>query len=299
MLKRLLKLLSGLTVFWAGKPRGPCPGTWKTCSISQFELVSNPKIWVSDIQDRRFQRQRADYRTCDTCDTFLPRDSSSKVTCRECAKRRVRFGARPARASVAVGGVELSLPLDCHVAPSGQAPRTMVKLGYGQAEALSRIMLKPGSDGMGIGFDGNDSMLTAGWVLNGHRMAELVVCRSGEPDSTLTLSAAQAARLGEDIVACLGIIFTDAPACDHEFVDARNEHVASGELCVRCGAIRAGDGDGGQGVIDTPDAFLEFIRKGFDRSKLRPREVETLSSYLGFLNAPAASLKCRPGGRDG
>lgn len=236
LLRRLLKLLSGLTLFWAGKPQGPCPGTWKTSSVSRFEFASNPKIRVSDIRDRRFRRQRADYRTCDTCDTFLPRDSSSRATCRECAERRVRFGPRPVRASVAAGGVELSLPLDCPVAPGGQRPRTAVRLGSGQAEALSRILLKPGSDGMGIGFDGNDGMLMVGWPSSGPVTVELVVRRSGEPDSTLALSAVQAGRLGEDIVGCLGI-----PACDHDFVDARNEVVASGEMCLRCGAIRAGN----------------------------------------------------------
>lgn len=29
--------------------------------------------------------------------------------------------------------------------------------------------------------------------------------------------------------------------CDHEWVDARNKYVKSGELCVKCGAIRSGN----------------------------------------------------------
>lgn len=28
-------------------------------------------------------------------------------------------------------------------------------------------------------------------------------------------------------------------SCEHEFVDARNERVRSGEVCVKCGRIRA------------------------------------------------------------
>ena len=28
-------------------------------------------------------------------------------------------------------------------------------------------------------------------------------------------------------------------ACEHEFVDARNEFVKSGEICLKCGALRA------------------------------------------------------------
>lgn len=30
-------------------------------------------------------------------------------------------------------------------------------------------------------------------------------------------------------------------ACDHDWVDARNQYVKSGELCVKCGAIRSGN----------------------------------------------------------
>ena len=32
---------------------------------------------------------------------------------------------------------------------------------------------------------------------------------------------------------------TDTPACDHEWVDARNSAVESGELCIKCHALRA------------------------------------------------------------
>lgn len=31
----------------------------------------------------------------------------------------------------------------------------------------------------------------------------------------------------------------DMPACDHEWVDARNSAVESGELCIKCHALRA------------------------------------------------------------
>lgn len=33
----------------------------------------------------------------------------------------------------------------------------------------------------------------------------------------------------------------DTPACDHEWVDARNSAVESGELCIKCNALRAGN----------------------------------------------------------
>lgn len=33
----------------------------------------------------------------------------------------------------------------------------------------------------------------------------------------------------------------DKPECDHEWVDARNEVVMSGEMCPKCNAIRAGN----------------------------------------------------------
>jgi hypothetical protein len=35
--------------------------------------------------------------------------------------------------------------------------------------------------------------------------------------------------------------WTPGSACAHEFVDARNAYVVSGEVCLKCGAIRAGN----------------------------------------------------------
>lgn len=32
-----------------------------------------------------------------------------------------------------------------------------------------------------------------------------------------------------------------APACQHEWVDARNSAVESGEICLRCNKVRAGN----------------------------------------------------------
>jgi hypothetical protein len=32
-----------------------------------------------------------------------------------------------------------------------------------------------------------------------------------------------------------------AEECQHEWVDARNEYVASGEICLKCRAVRAGN----------------------------------------------------------
>ncbi|WP_093114002.1 hypothetical protein [Pseudomonas sp. bs2935] len=47
-------------------------------------------------------------------------------------------------------------------------------------------------------------------------------------------------RHHECIVAALST--TAKPdACDHDWVDARNQYVKSGELCVKCGAIRSGN----------------------------------------------------------
>jgi hypothetical protein len=34
---------------------------------------------------------------------------------------------------------------------------------------------------------------------------------------------------------------TEKPSCEHNWVDARNQHVQSGELCLKCHAIRAGN----------------------------------------------------------
>lgn len=31
------------------------------------------------------------------------------------------------------------------------------------------------------------------------------------------------------------------PNCQHEWIDARNEHVISGEICLKCNAVRPGD----------------------------------------------------------
>lgn len=31
------------------------------------------------------------------------------------------------------------------------------------------------------------------------------------------------------------------PPCDHQWIDVRNEVVLSGEMCITCGAIRAGN----------------------------------------------------------
>lgn len=194
---------------------------------------------------RRLCRARADYRTCDTCFAFLVAAESTHFTCRRCRDaRRVRHGPRPARASVAVGGVDISLPLHCPVAPGAKRPRTTVRLGAKQADALARILLKPGSDGMGIGFDKNDNMLMAGWHDRANRaVVELNVWRGDECDAVLTLSVAQAARLGEDIAECLA-------GCDHKFVDARNAVIESGEMCLKCGAIRAGSAPVSAGESD-------------------------------------------------
>ncbi len=252
MFKRLLKLLSGLAPLCgrrgAAAPRALAGDNSDLNDLLERILAQNPPTdWEAlapDYVDDRRPARRADYRACDTCDAFLTGEESSRLTCRRCAARRFRHGPRPVRVAVAVGGVELSLPMDCPVAAGGQTPRRMVRIGSGQAEALSRILLKPGSDGMGIGYDGNDGMLMVGWLKHGTREIDIEAWDGDKRSASLSLTAGQAARLGEDVAACLGIIFTDAPTCDHEFVDARNEHVASGELCVRCGAIRAGNGNG-------------------------------------------------------
>lgn len=251
MLKRTLKMLSGLVSICRGKgaaaPRARAVGNSDLNDLLERIRRANPptdrEALAPDYDDR--EPARADYRVCDTCDAFLSGRESTSFTCRRCADaRRVRFGPQPARASVAVGGVVLSLPLGRHAPPGGRAPRTLVRLGTGQAEALARILLKPGSDGMGIGFDRNDSMLVARWRPRGDgQEAELAVCETGSGDETMTLSAAQAARLGEAVAGCLRIIFAVARTCDHDFADARNERVASGEVCLKCGAIRAGNRD--------------------------------------------------------
>jgi len=264
MLTRLLKMLSGLALFWRRRPQG---------------------------RARQETTARAGHRTCDMCSTFMAYRSVS-TTCRKCSDAgRVRHGPRPAKANIAPGGVEISLPLSCPVAPGAQTPRKTVRLGAGQAEALSRILLKPGSDPMP--FDGNDGMLMVGWHACGDAVARITVWTGDKCDAALTLSAAQAGRLGEDIAGCIGIIWTDAPVCDHEFVDARNEAVASGEMrsradiCGRCAGsgkkpgrhmspcsempcpMCDGAGWGGRAAGIPPERYLEWIS-----GKWRPAAAE-------------------------
>lgn len=72
---------------------------------------------------------------------------------------------------------------------------------------------------------------------------ELNVWRDDECDAVLTLSIAQAGRLGKDIAECLA-------GCDHRFVDVRNAVIESGEMCLKCGAIRAGSAPVSAGESD-------------------------------------------------
>jgi len=74
-------------------------------------------------------------------------------------------------------------------------------------EVLSRALLKPGSATLDVG---GDRMLVVSWRL---RSAEvrITVWTGDKRGADLSLTAAQAARLGEDVAGCLGIIFTDAP----------------------------------------------------------------------------------------
>lgn len=234
MFTRLLKMLSGLVPLCLRK-RIHAPRV-RAGDIERI-LADPPagrEALAPDCVDEP-PPPRADYRVCDTCDAFLSGMGSTSFTCRRCADARgLRFGQRPARASAAVGGVLLSLPIGRHVPPGGQSPRTLVRLGAGQAETLARILLKPGSAYAVVEPDGDDSMLMSGWRRrDGGHVAEITVCRVGLYDKTLILSAVQAARLGEEVAGCLGIIFTDA----------RNEHVAGCEVRLRCGAIRAGNRD--------------------------------------------------------
>ena len=37
----------------------------------------------------------------------------------------------------------------------------------------------------------------------------------------------------------LGKIFDEQPTCEHQWIDARNKVVQSGEMCPKCGVVRA------------------------------------------------------------
>jgi len=228
MLMGLLKMLSGLLMLC--KPRACKPRAKRGPLIRDNSDLND---LLERIRKTPTKQARADYPTCDVCGAFLVRESS-RFTCRDCAEKRIRHGHALAQARPLTSGVELSLPLDCPVAPGGQTPREIVRLDLDQAEILSRRLLKPGSANLSIE---NDITLTVAWRLV-TRDVRITVWTGDKCDVVLDLTVAQAARLGEDIAGCVGIVFLDAPGCDHEFVDARNEYVASGELCVKCGAIR-------------------------------------------------------------
>lgn len=89
--------------------------------------------------------------------------------------------------------------------------QTVAGFGAGQAETLSRILLNPGSAGMGIGFDAGkagcaDSMLMVGWHRqDGRDVARLKVMRGSECGPDLILSTTQADCLGGYIKG-LGVI---------------------------------------------------------------------------------------------
>jgi len=247
MLKRLLKMLSGLMPL-LGRRAGVA-GACDVCDMCGAPRVASP---FGMYHEAGFTCQAcceahpppaaavprsACYRTCEKCSAFLTEGELSCfvcVACRSSAPPRIRLGPRPMRASAAYGGVVLS----ARNAAGAERPMVQVLLGATQSEALAGMLLKPGSEGMGLGFDWNEGMLMVGWD-NVRRMAELTVCRAGREDEAVGLTERQAARLGTDIAGCLGIPAT--ALCDHS-VDAHDGR-PDGGICMRCGAIRAGNGE--------------------------------------------------------
>lgn len=226
MFKRLMKMLSGLVPFWgrgAGTrdvhddmPLASAPEPRRDAYSSILDFFVDRHDWMypgsplAAEAKEELRRMRTGGRRTSPALKRIIRIRPGHVGDTRAAEEELRL-LRPAadaslrspRAYIAPGNcVKLFFPRN-DTTPRNQSAATTVRLSNQQAEALARILLKPGSDGI-IVFDNNDGMLAVGWhERDGLTVAELRIWMDDEHDLSLAIDASRAARLGNDIGRCL------------------------------------------------------------------------------------------------